>query len=111
MNISLETGAADPSLSVTGHRQNPRLADAAHEFEASMLAELLKPMQQSGEIASRESDGGSEGALMSYSTQALGKALSEHGGIGIARQVLAHLGSRNAKQLRAWLAGRNRVPG
>jgi flagellar protein FlgJ len=96
MNISLAAGAAHASEGLLGRPQNPRLVAAAHEFEASMLAELLKPMEQNGAITDKESDQGSEGALMSYSTQALGKAISEHGGIGIARQVLAHLRPESA---------------
>ena len=97
MNVLFESFAGKAADGSGQKHQNSRLAGAAHEFEASMMVELLKPLQQSSGIADKDSEGGSEGALISYSTQALGKAISEHGGIGIARKVLAQLGTKNAR--------------
>jgi peptidoglycan hydrolase FlgJ len=97
MDILPATIAATSSDDMVLKRQNSRLAGAAHEFEASMMMELLKPLQQSSAIDDKDSEQGSEGALISYSTQALGKGLSEHGGIGIARKVLAQLGGEKAR--------------
>ena len=56
----------------------PRLVRAAHEFEAQMMKELMKPMT-----------GG--GALGEFASEALGRALSEHGGFGIASSIVKDL--------------------
>jgi Rod binding domain-containing protein len=84
---------------------DPRLKSAAHEFEASLMQEFLKPLQQDPLFApdnSGDSDGlgdldggsgddqGSAGALMSFGSEAMAKAISERGGFGIAAQILNH---------------------
>lgn len=73
--------------------QNPRLASAAHEFEASLMKEFLKPLQQDSLFADDtgkgdDDSGGSAGALMSYGAEVMAKAISEHGGFGIAQKIL-----------------------
>jgi Rod binding domain-containing protein len=74
----------------------PRLVRAAHEFEGQMMQELLKPMTNSdaltGEDSDSDSDAGSGGALGDFATEALGQALSQHGGFGIANRILKELG-------------------
>lgn len=76
--------------------QNPKLVNAAHEFEASMMQELLKPLQQdslfseSGDASGSDQGGGSADALMSFGSEAMAKALSEQGGFGIATGILKH---------------------
>jgi len=77
----------------------PRLVRAAHEFEAQMMKELLKPMTGKGALIGGEddSDGGSNGALGEFASEALGKALSQGGGFGIANSLihdLSHSGNR-----------------
>jgi len=79
----------------------PRLARAAHEFEAQMMKELLKPMTASDGLTGSEddSDTGSGGALGEFASEALGRALSEQGGVGIAKSVVQDLSrSGNASQ-------------
>ncbi len=69
---------------------DPRLVHAAHEFEAQMMAELLKPLTRSGALAGDE-DSGSTGALGEFAGETLGQALSEQGGFGIADRILGQL--------------------
>ena len=79
---------------------DPRLKPAAHEFEACLMQEFLKPLQEdplfgsgtdgSGTNWSGSGSGGSEGSLMSYGTEELAKAISERGGFGIADKIIAH---------------------
>lgn len=82
----------------------PRLVKAAHEFEAQMMQELLKPLAQSSGLTSDDSDGdsGSAGALGSFASESLAQALSQQGGLGIARELihtLSHSGTEgNPKQ-------------
>lgn len=106
--------SVNPQSSTTGSdarvKQNPRLVSAAHEFEASLMQELLKPLQQDPLFAPDDSDGsdplgnlengsgddqGSSGALMSLGSEALAEAISERGGFGIATQILHHFGTDN----------------
>lgn len=80
---------------------DPRLKSAAHEFEASLMEEFLKPLQHDPLFAPDKSDGsgsdddtdddsGSSGALMSFGSEAMARAISERGGFGIATKILDH---------------------
>jgi Rod binding domain-containing protein len=71
---------------------SPKLVAAAHEFEAQMMKELLKPLASSGVSGSGDSDDeNSGGALGAYATEAFGRALSNGGGFGIAKSILSSL--------------------
>jgi len=78
-------------------RQKAKLADAAHEFEASLLQELLKPMQSGKNSWGGEGDGEDGGednsfdTIRSFGTEAVAKAISKGGGFGIAKQVVAQV--------------------
>lgn len=74
----------------------PRLVKAAHEFEAQLMKELLRPMVQSEGIG-EDADSGSEGALSDFGAEALGQGLSSRGGLGIADELIRSL-SRNGTQ-------------
>jgi Rod binding domain-containing protein len=78
----------------------PRLVRAAHEFEAQMMKELMKPMTRGSALTGEEDDpdAGSGGALGEFASEALGRALSEQGGFGIARSIikdLSHSGTQD----------------
>jgi Rod binding domain-containing protein len=103
MNIASLSSA--PTSQTAMSADDPRLKSAAHEFEASLLQEFLKPLQEDPLFApdnSGDSDGlgnldggtgddqGSAGALMSFGSEAMAKAISERGGFGIATQILNH---------------------
>jgi flagellar protein FlgJ len=89
--ISLTGLASTPETT----QANPRLAPAAHEFEASLMKEFLKPLQHDSLFAEEggkddDDTGGSAETLMSYGAEAMAKAISEHGGFGIAQKILDH---------------------
>lgn len=96
-------GAAKPDAAKTG-ADDPRLKSAAHEFEASLMQEFLKPLQHDALFApdddSNGNGGGAEGALMSFGSQALAKAISERGGFGIATRILDHFRTSPATEVR-----------
>jgi Rod binding domain-containing protein len=69
----------------------PRLIRAAHEFEGQMLKELLKPLTATDGLTGEASDAGSGGILGEFASEALGKALSEQGGFGIADRILGQV--------------------
>jgi Rod binding domain-containing protein len=72
---------------------SPKLVAAAHEFEAQMMKELLKPLASSGAPGSTDSEDSenSGGALGAFATEAFGRALSNGGGFGIAKSILSSL--------------------
>jgi len=55
-----------------------------------MLKELLKPMA-SGGLDGDENDEESGGILGNFAAEALGRELSERGGLGIANRILGQL--------------------
>jgi Rod binding domain-containing protein len=73
----------------------PRLVRAAHEFEAQMMKELMKPLNRGSSLtgagADADDDSGSTGALGEFASEALGRALSEQGGFGIASSIVKQL--------------------
>ena len=66
----------------------PRLVRAAHEFEAQMMKELLRPLTSGAED---DAESGSFDALADFAGGALGQALSSGGGFGIAKSILRSL--------------------
>jgi Rod binding domain-containing protein len=85
-----------------GNAPWPRLVRAAHEFEGQMMKELLKPMTGGDSLTGTEDDSdsgaGSGGALGEFASEALGQALSERGGFGIADRIvreLSHSGNQH----------------
>ena len=78
----------------TGAKIDPRLKPAAHEFEACLMKEFLKPLQGDALFDDGKdgaSSDGSENALMSFGSEALARAISERGGFGIAAKIIGQL--------------------
>jgi len=69
----------------------PRLVRAAHEFEAQMMKELMGPMTGGSSLTGEDDESGSGGALGEFASEALGRALSEQGGFGIASRIVQNL--------------------
>ncbi len=70
----------------------PRLVRAAHEFEAQMMKELLKPMTESGSLTGDgNGDSGGAGTLGEFASESLAGALSASGGFGIANRVVGEV--------------------
>jgi Rod binding domain-containing protein len=81
------------------HAVDPKLERSAHQFEASLMAELLKPLQEADGLTGEESDGGgsgSGGALSGFASESLAGAISQRGGFGIATRILHQLESTSA---------------
>jgi len=101
MQVDVQGGASMTVRSASGSgiattdTPQPRLVRAAHEFEAQMMQELMKPLTRGSSLTGEDEDSGdssgSSGALGEFATEALGRALSERGGFGIAKSVLKDL--------------------
>ena len=79
---------------------DPRLKPAAHEFEACLMKEFLTPLQHDALFADEgngdsDNDEGSGGALMSFGSETLAKAISDRGGFGIADKIIGTLATGN----------------
>ena len=85
----------------------PRLVRAAHEFEAQMMQELLKPLTSGNGLDGEENDtaSGSGGALGAFASEALGRGLSEHGGFGIASSIVRQLTPKGNTSVTAQVTG------
>jgi Rod binding domain-containing protein len=72
-------------------RARAKLTDATQQFEGMLLEEMLKPLrsgsQDGGETGEEDSDGGTD-TINSFGVEAVAKAISRSGGMGIARQIL-----------------------
>jgi Rod binding domain-containing protein len=79
-----------PSTAAEVQKQ-AKLVDAAQQFEATMLQELLKPMQhgRSSWGGGENSDDTSSDTISSFGTEAVAKAISKGGGFGIAKQIVS----------------------
>ncbi len=90
--------AVDPAAQAL---EKKKLTDAAQQFEAVFLQELLKPMRAgTGADAEGSEDGDAvPGAdtMSSYGTEALATALAKGGGMGIARQIVAKVSLEKAQ--------------
>ena len=70
-----------------------RMDKAAHQFEAMLLQELLKPLTASEDDGNGDSGEGSlggsstSGPLESFGTQAVAESLANSGALGFARQI------------------------
>jgi Rod binding domain-containing protein len=97
--MQIETVKAGEHAEQAPQTTSPRLVKAAHEFEAQMMEELLKPMTASDSLMGGDGDGdaGSVGALGEFATEALGQALSRAGGFGIADRIVHELSGHGTR--------------
>ncbi len=104
-SIAGTAATAAATAGTAGATPQPRLVKAAHEFEAQMMKELLKPMTGGSGLTGEDSDSGSNGALGEFASEALGRALSEAGGLGIATSIVRDLSHSGNKPVTAQVTG------
>lgn len=79
-----------PVATAAETQKQAKLTDAAQQFEAMLMQEMLKPMQagQDGWGGEEKNDDPSADTISSFGTEAVAKAIAKGGGLGIARQVV-----------------------
>jgi flagellar protein FlgJ len=88
--MKIDSDISIPSITDVQRQKQAKLVDSAQQFEATMLQELLKPMQQ-GQSSWGDDDKSEDSAsdtMSSFGTEAIAKAISKGGGFGIARRVV-----------------------
>jgi len=92
--------AQKPASPVVESLRDSRLVSAAHQFEASMMNELMKPLMENSLFGDEDASAlvgpgsGGSNALMGFASEAFARSLSDHGGLGIASQIIARLGNK-----------------
>jgi len=81
---------ANQPVTNADQQKQAKLADAAEQFEAMMMQELLKPLKagQDGWGGDAQNDDAGADTMSSLGTEAVAKAIAKGGGLGIARQVI-----------------------
>ena len=95
MKISSD-GVIQPNVAAQAQKA-ARLADAAQQFEASMLQELLKPLQdnKAGWGGDDAGDDQPLDTLRGFGTESVAKAIAKGGGFGIARHIIEQVTQEN----------------
>ena len=97
----MKIGADLTSQPVNGAeaQKQAKLDDAAQQFEATMLQELLKPLQhgQNSWGGEESSDDTASDTISSFGTEAIAKAISQAGGFGIAKQIVSKVTLENQR--------------
>ena len=92
----MNTLSSMPQTSVAGALSaNPamdpktqRLDKAAHQFEAMLLQEMLKPLAQHNDIdGNKESDGGGSGPMEGFGIEAIAGSLARSNALGFAYRI------------------------
>ena len=86
-NNAQSTRALETLKSTNKDKDLQKLEDAAEDFEAVFLAEMLKPMFETIEVDSTFGGGKGEEVFRSFLVQEYGKILAGTGGTGISQQV------------------------
>jgi Rod binding domain-containing protein len=88
MKIAAEISSQPVTAADT--QKQAKLVDAAQQFEAMLMQEMLKPMQagQDSWGGEQQNDDAAADTVSSFGTEAVAKAIAKGGGLGIAKQVI-----------------------
>ena len=67
------------------------MGKTAQAFEASFLSSMLGQMFEGTEVSQPFGGGEGEAAFRSFMTDAMGKSMARHGGIGLAKSVATEM--------------------
>ena len=84
---AMQTPAARAGAASTPGKVDPKTRQAAEDFEAVFLGQMLAPMFQGLETEGMFGGGSAERVYRSMMVQEYGRAMASNGGIGIADAV------------------------
>jgi Rod binding domain-containing protein len=84
---------------IAGGLRQAKLIDASQQFEATMLQELLKPMQHGQDSwgGDAKSDDSATDTISSFGTEVVAKAISRGGGFGLAKLIVSKVMQEHQK--------------
>ena len=86
-DLTIPPGLLEPSTAKAAKTTDPaKIRDAAQQFEAFLLTELLESAHPSGGWLGA-GDEGASGTAFGYAEQQLALTMAQHGGIGLANLV------------------------
>ena len=87
--------AATGAEAAAGLRRHAQLADAAQQFEAMMLQEMLKPMRGEGDDEAAKGPLAGGDTLAAFGTESVARAMARGGGFGLARQIIRQVSAEH----------------
>jgi flagellar protein FlgJ len=98
--MKIDADVSNQPVSDASRQKQAKLVDAAQQFEATMLQELLKPMQhgQSSWGDEEKNDDSASNTMSSLGTESIAKAISKGGGFGIARSLVKQVTQEDQRQ-------------
>ena len=82
-----QEGSAEAAKKLKDARELKKVEDAAQEFEAVFIGEMLKPMFEGIETDGQFGGGKGEEIFRGMMVQEYGKMLAKNGGIGLSSQI------------------------
>jgi flagellar protein FlgJ len=99
--MRIEADVSSPTATGMDKQQKAKLVDAAQQFEGMMMQEMLKPMRSWEDSWDEEKKNDSAGdTISSFGTEALAKAISKNGGLGIAKQIIRQVTQEHEKNVK-----------
>ena len=101
--MRIESATANDAPVAADGAKNPKLVNAAQQFESMMLQELLKPMRSGKDSWGGEGEESSDSSMetiSSFGTEAVATAISKGGGFGIARQVIRQVTQEHQRDVK-----------
>jgi flagellar protein FlgJ len=97
--MKIDSDLSIPTVSDVQRQKQAKLVDAAQQFEATMLQELLKPMQhgQSSWEEEEKNDDSASDTMSSFGTESIARAISKGVGFGIARSVVKEVSQEHLR--------------
>jgi len=83
--------ASPSSLPAEGEGDRARMRETAQAFEASFLAQMLKPMFEGLSTEAPFGGGSAEETWRGFQVEAMAKQVSRAGGVGLADRVMAEM--------------------
>ena len=101
--MRVESAIANGAPAAADGAKNPKLVNAAQQFESMMLQEMLKPMRSGEDSWGGEGEKSSDSSMetiSSFGTEAVATAISKGGGFGIARQVIRQVAQEHQRDVK-----------